>query len=212
MTNWPFSKRSPRSRVVVKENCVSVQCRTERTRSLPIVAKMPARVLEAPGRNLTARAVRALRISAHGPRSAGYDRAGHRSQLLHDDASAGIQVHMVAVAVATGGRVIAVAVALRVDHRVARLSVQDDGRGQVLAEGRLFGRPDSRRRRAERRSANHPDPRRGFHDRLLSYQSLLKLVRWLRMAQMASREEATALASPGSSSCSSVTTLMSSSS
>src|SRR5690242_9147113 len=39
MTNCPFSKRSPESRVVVKVNCVSVQCWTERTRSLPLAAK-----------------------------------------------------------------------------------------------------------------------------------------------------------------------------
>ena len=37
MTNWPFSKRSAESRVVVKVNCASVQCRTASTRSVPII-------------------------------------------------------------------------------------------------------------------------------------------------------------------------------
>jgi hypothetical protein len=40
MTNCPFSKRSPELRVVLKVNCVSVQCRTESTRSLLIAAKI----------------------------------------------------------------------------------------------------------------------------------------------------------------------------
>src|SRR2546421_9040506 len=47
MTNCPFSKRSPRSRVVVKLNCVSVQCRTVSTRSGPMAAKVLA-LMETP--------------------------------------------------------------------------------------------------------------------------------------------------------------------
>ncbi len=38
MTNWPFSKRKPESRVVVKLNSDSFQCRTLKTVSVLIAA------------------------------------------------------------------------------------------------------------------------------------------------------------------------------
>ncbi len=50
MTNWPFSKRRPASRVVVKVNCVSVQCWTESTRSLPNAAKRVSNIRVLSGR------------------------------------------------------------------------------------------------------------------------------------------------------------------
>jgi hypothetical protein len=59
-------------------------------------------------------------------------------QLLHDDTPLCVHIHVIAMAILACGRVIAVSIAFRLDHLVARHSLQRDRSHEILAKRRVI--------------------------------------------------------------------------
>src|SRR5688572_12041266 len=124
--------------------------------------------------------------------------------FLRHHAALGVHGHPIDVLVLTGGDIVVVGQLFRADDLAAGQSEQGDRRGKVLGEHvRGKRRPGWQRCHQD---CHYPAPHVFAHG-VSSYYRFLNLSGSASMAQIASRESATALASDGSPSCKAASTL-----
>src|SRR3989440_8561314 len=123
-----------------------------------------------------------------------------RSELLDHNASGRVDEDVIAITVLAGGGVITVTVTLRVNHLIARKSLQGDAGPEIPAERLIVGRNCAGRaeRRQQWKSKNKQALAHGY-SRCWN-QILANFFGSLSTPQMDSREEDTAAAREGSSS------------
>src|SRR5882724_12088543 len=63
-----------------------------------------------------------------------------RLEFLHDNPALRVHIHVITVTVLAGRGVVAVSIAFGVDHLIAGHPLQCNGRFEILAECRIFGR------------------------------------------------------------------------
>src|SRR5215472_5834957 len=133
------------------------------------------------------------------------------SKLLDRHTPGRIHINVVAVAVLARCCVVAVGIALRIHHLIARKPVQRDRSLQVLARWRTLG--GDRTAQAEQCQGEETNNRASRHgSSCYRHQIAANLFGSVRMLQIAPREESTALASAGSPSWSRLTTFINSNS
>src|SRR5262249_23093745 len=127
-----------------------------------------------------------------------------RLLLLHDHAAGGVDEHVVAVLVLAGTDVVVLALRLDAHDLAAGQTLERDHRGQVLPGCCVVG-GERRHGRDSDQYCEHGLFAHGFS--ALNYDIAANLTRSERIAQIASREDASAAAREGSLSCSSESTL-----